>query len=157
MAGSTFALRRSTLDFCLGGQRSSTPTLPRVRRTTLGAQRLATSCFLLFAFCLGLTVRFILRGLGVPQVTLGDPCLAQARLRFGAAASCAPRPCVFNKDPERLKGLGFRVGFRVYGLGFRVVRVHLFPCRRCLDRHWIVALRLLDRPLPQRLARPTLP
>ena len=40
-------------------------------------------------------------GLGVPRVTLGDPCLAQARLGFGAAASCAPMPCVFNTDPER--------------------------------------------------------
>jgi hypothetical protein len=50
---------------------------------------------------MGLTVLFILRGTGVSQVTLGDPCLAQARLGFGAASSCAPRPCVFNKDPER--------------------------------------------------------
>ena len=37
----------------------------------------------------------------VPRVTLGDPCLAQARLGFGTTASCAPRPWVFNKGPGR--------------------------------------------------------
>ena len=37
--GSTFALRRSTPDLYFGGQRSSTPTIPRLRRPSLDRKR----------------------------------------------------------------------------------------------------------------------